>query len=227
MYRLWERVKEKGRVMEQLVLPRECREGVLRLAYTVPLAGHLGRNKTMQRVLQRLFWPNVTREISRFCKACSQCQKAITKRVCPVPLIPLPIMDVPFKRIAMDKVGPLPRSRSGNKYLLVLCDYATRYPEAIPLRSTETERVAETLVTFLSRVGIPVETLTDQASNFISKLMKEVYFFLGIKPIRMSPYHPQADRLVERFNQTLKAMLRRTVQDGKDWDKLVPFVLFA
>ena len=81
MYRLWERVKEKDQVVEQLVLPRECREGVLRLAHTIPLAGQLGRNKTIQRVLQRLFWPNVTREISRFCKACPQCQKATTKRV--------------------------------------------------------------------------------------------------------------------------------------------------
>ena len=73
MYRLWERVKEKDQVVEQLVLPRECREGVLRLAHTIPLAGHLGRNKTIQRVLQRFFWPNVTREISRFCKACPHC----------------------------------------------------------------------------------------------------------------------------------------------------------
>ena len=140
MYRLWERVKEKGRVVKQLVLPRECREGVLRLAHTISLAGHLGHNKTMQRVLQRFFWPNVTSEINRFCKACPQCQKATTKRVRPVPLISLPIMDTPFKRIAMDIVGPLPRTRLGYKYLLVLCDYATRYPEAIPLRSTETER---------------------------------------------------------------------------------------
>ena len=57
--------------------------------------------------------------------------------------------------------------------------------------------------------------------------MKEVYALLGIKPIRTNPYHPQTDGLVERFNQTLKAMLRRTAQDGKDWDKLVPFILFA
>ena len=65
MYRLWERGKGKGWVVEQLVLPRECREGEFRLAHTIPLAGHLGHNKTMQRVLHRFFWPNVTREISR------------------------------------------------------------------------------------------------------------------------------------------------------------------
>ena len=68
----------------------------------------------------------------------------------------------------MDVVGPLPRSRSGNKYVLVLCDYATRYPEVVPLRNVEAETVAEELVKVFARVGIPQEMLTDQGSNFQS-----------------------------------------------------------
>ena len=55
----------------------------------------------------------------------------------------------------MDIVGPLPRSRKGNKYILVICDYATRFPEAIPLRSIDAESVAEELISFFARVGIP------------------------------------------------------------------------
>ena len=79
-----------------------------------------------------------------------------------------------------------------------------------------------------ARVGIPKEILTDQGSNFTSQLLSEVYRMLQISPIRTSPYHPQTDGLVERFNQTLKAMLRRTaVEEGKDWDKLLPYLLFA
>ncbi len=132
-------------------------------------------------------------------------------------------MEAPFQRMAMDIVGPLPRSRSGNKYILVICDYATRYPEAIPLRAIDAETIAEELVKFFSRVGIPEEILTDQGSNFTSKLLAEVYRLLHIKPICTSPYHPQTDGLVERFNQTLKAMLRKTAkEEGKDWDRLVP-----
>ena len=61
----------------------------------------------------------------------------------------------------MDIVGPLPRSKSGNKYILITCDYATRYPEAIPLPSTEAERIAKELVKLFARVGIPDEILTD------------------------------------------------------------------
>lgn len=144
------------------------------------------------------------------------------------PMIPLPIIEVPFQRIAMDIVGPLARSRSGKRYILVICDYATTYPEAIPLRSIDAEIIAEELVQFFSQVGIPQEILTDQGSNFTSKLLAEVYNLLKVSPIRTSPYHPQTDRLVERFNQTLKSMLRKTAkEEGKDWDRLLPYLLFA
>ena len=128
----------------------------------------------------------------------------------------------------MDIVGPLPRSRAGNRYVLVLCDYATRYPEAVPLRSTDAEHVADELIKLFAQVGVPREILTDQGSNFTSKLLAELYRLLHVHPIRTSAYHPQTDGLVERFNQTLKAMLKKTAtEEGKDWDKLLPYLLFA
>ena len=70
--------------------------------------------------------------------------------------------------------------------------------------------------------------MTDQGSNFTSKLMSEIYRLLHIHPIRTSPYHQQTDGLVERFNGTLKAMLRKVaVEDVKNWDRWLPFLLFA
>ena len=83
-------------------------------------------------------------------------------------------------------------------------------------------------MTFFSRVGVPQEILTDQGSNFTSRLLREVYCLLHVTPIRTSPYHPQTDGLVERFNQTLKSMLRKAaMEEGKDWDRLIPYLLFA
>ena len=136
-----------------------------------------------------------------------------------MPMIPLPIMDEPFSCIAMDIIGPLPRSRAGHRYVLVVCDYATRYLEAVALRTIDAEAVAEELVKIFSRVGIPKEILTDQGSNFTSQLLVEVYRLLHVNAIRTSPYHPQTDGVVERFNQTLKGMVRKTAcEEGKDWD---------
>ena len=80
--------------------------------------------------------------------------------------MPLPVIAEPFHRIAMDIVGPLPRSRSGNRYVLVVCDYATRYPEAVPMKTIDAGAVAEDLIKIFSRVGLPKEILTDQGSNF-------------------------------------------------------------
>ena len=140
----------------------------------------------------------------------------------------MPIITTPFHRIAMDIVGPLPRTRSGNKYVLTICDYATKYPEAIPLPSIEAERIAKELVIVFSRMGIPKEILTDQGTKFMSTLLQEVYQLLNITPIRTSPYHPQTNGLVERLNGTLKSMIKKfTSKSQKDWDECLPYFLFA
>ena len=118
----------------------------------------------------------------------------------------MPIITTLFQRKAMDVVGPLPRARSGNKYNLTICDYATRYPEAIPLPSSKVDRITKELV---FRIGIPKEILTDQGTNFMSTLLQEVYQLLNITRIQTSPYHPQTDGLVERFNSMLKSMMKK------------------
>ncbi|KAK7913399.1 hypothetical protein WMY93_013610 [Mugilogobius chulae] len=79
-----------------------------------------------------------------------------------------------------------------------------------------------------SRVGFPSEIVTDQGTNFMSELLKQVYKLLGIRSVRTTPYHPQTDGLTERFNQTFKQMLRKFVNDtGSDWDQWLPYLLFA
>ena len=127
-------VEDEAQEIEQLVLPLQLRPAVLKLAHDIPLAGHLGRKKTADRIVSRFYWPGLYRDIQEWCKTCGPCQKSSTRGVKKAPLIPLPIMDEPFRRIAMDIVGPLPRSSSGKRYILVICDYATRYPEAVALR---------------------------------------------------------------------------------------------
>ena len=115
--------------------------------------------------------------------------------------------------------------------MLVVCDYATRYPEAVALKNIDAGTIAEELVTIFSRVGIPQEILTDQGANFTSHLLTELYRMLHIRPICTTPYHPQSDGLVEHFNQTLKTMLKKSLgqkgSNAKNWDTLLPYLLFA
>ena len=96
----------------------------------------------------------------------------------------------------MDVVGPLPRTSRGNRFILVVSDYATRYPEAIPLRNVTAKTVAEVLIDLFARYGIPKEILSDQGTNFTSAFLGELYQLIGVKAIKTSPYHPQTDEEV-------------------------------
>lgn len=84
----------------------------------------------------------------------------------------MPIIDTPFSRIAMDIVGPLERSSAGHRYILVLCDYATKYLEAFPLRKVKARQIANCLIQMFSKVGIPKEIITDQGSKFTSHFLR-------------------------------------------------------
>ena len=115
------------------------------------------------------FWPGVCGDVARVCKSCDICQRTIQKgRVTKVPLGKMPLIDTPFKRVAVGIVSPIElRSDKKSRYILTMIDYATRYPEAVALPpSIETERAAEALVEIFSRVGIPDEMLTDCGSQF-------------------------------------------------------------
>ncbi|KAF7642820.1 hypothetical protein LDENG_00250180 [Lucifuga dentata] len=112
--------------------------------------------------------------------------------------------------------------------MLVITDCATKYPEVFPLKCIKAKSVAFSLVQLFSRVGFPREILTDQGINFMSTLLKQVYQLLGIKSVRTTPYLPQTDGLMEHFNQTLKQMLHKFVNEtGSDWDQWLPYLLFA
>ena len=231
IFRHWQPRGEENegvKAVEQLVLPVQCRQLVLRLAHDVPMAGHLGTAKTRDRVLQCYYWPGVFGEVAKYCRTCDVCQRSRGKKPTQAPMIPMPVIQKPFTRIAMDIVGPLPKTKRGNRFILTICDYATRYPEAIPLPSIEASRVARELLLLFTRVGVPEEVLTDQGTNFMSTMLEDIYHALQIRRIRTTPYHPQTDGLVERFNGTLKSMIRKfTSRNQKDWDEYLPYLLFS
>ena len=213
--------------VEQLVLPVQCRKTVLQLAHQIPLAGHLGRQKTAQRILQDFYWPSLFKDVADFCKSCSECQKTARGRSCGHLWSHCQLVKNPFRGLLWILWDPCQRVRWGIDTFW-LCDYATRHPEAVSLRSIDATHVAEELMKVFSQVGIQQEILTDHGANFISQPLRKVYRLLHVQPIRTSPYHPQTDGLVECFNQTLKAMLCRAVTDeGRDWDKLIPYWFFA
>jgi len=219
-----------GECFRQVVVPKELREEVIRLAHDTPMAGHLGSGKTRDRVWREFYWPGISSEIRRYCLSCDVCQRTIPKgKVRKVPLGKVPIIDEPFRRVAVDLVGPIsPPSERGHRYMLVLVDYATRYPEAAPLKNIDSETVAEALWNMWSRLGIPDEVYSDCGTQFISDVMGQVHQLLSVKGITTTPYHAQANGLVERFNGTLKKMLQKLcLEQPRQWDRYINALLFA
>jgi len=141
----------------------------------------------------------------------------------------MPIVSVPFRRVGIDLIGPIvPTSSSENKYILTVVDHATRYPEAVALPGISTEQVAEALCKVYSRVGVPKQIVTHQGTQFMSDVMKEVSRLLSIEHVTSSPYHPQCNGLVGKFNGTLKSMIKKLCTERpKDWDRYFERALFA
>uniref|UniRef100_A0A8C5LM99 ribonuclease H n=1 Tax=Leptobrachium leishanense TaxID=445787 RepID=A0A8C5LM99_9ANUR len=143
-------------------------------------------------------------------------------------LRPLPIVGEPFRRVAVDLIGPLAvPSTTGKKYILTVVDYATRYPEAVALRDIHAETVAGALLQIFSRVGFPQEILSDQGTQFTAEVTQQLWRLCGIKPLYSSPYHPQTNGLCERFNGTLKQLLCTFTMSHKGWERHLPHLLFA
>ena len=104
-----------------------------------------------------------------------------------------PVVDQPFERMGIDLVGPLTQATAGHHYVLTMVNYGARYPEAIPLRQTNSQTIAAELMTIFSRVKIPKEILSDWGANLTSKHIKELYWLLGVQPIWISSYHPKTN----------------------------------
>ncbi|XP_061764252.1 uncharacterized protein K02A2.6-like [Nerophis ophidion] len=227
LYRV-SRDTQTGEEFTQLLAPKKRREMIFQAAHFNPMAGHMGYNKTLNRVMARFYWPGMRADLRRWCTACPDCQLVNSAATHRVPLRPLPLIEVPFERIGVDLVGPFHPSTKGYRFALVLVDYATRYPEAVPLRSISAKSVAQALFQVVSRVGIPKEILTEQDMSFMSRTLKELYGLLGSKSIRTSVYHPQTDGLAERLNRTLKSIIWKFVHEDKpNWHKWLDPLLFA
>ncbi|XP_049340179.1 uncharacterized protein LOC125804771 [Astyanax mexicanus] len=214
----------------QVVVPEQYRAFVLNLAHDHVMAGHLGINKTYTRILQHFFWPGLKADVVKYCNSCHVCQVAgkPNQSIPPAPLCPVPAVGEPFEHLLLDCVGPLPKTKSGNQYLLTIMCLSTRFPDAFPLRTITAKSVSRALVRFCSVFGLPKTIQTDKGTNFTAKLFAQVLHQLNVEHKTSSAFHPESQGALERFHQTLKTQLRIfCLETGKDWDEGLPLLMFA
>ena len=214
--------------VQQLVVPESLRQDILSLAHQSN--SHLGVSKTYQRIINEFFWPGLKRDAVNFVKQCHICQiSGKPNEVLPkAPLIPIVVPHEPFTKIIIDCVGPLPKTRKGNQYMLTVMCPTTRYPMAIPLRNISAKTVISQLLKIFTTYGFPREIQSDRGTNFTSGLFTQTLREFNIKHTLASPYHPESQGALERHHQTLKSLLKKfCVETGNCWDEGLDMLLFV
>ena len=220
LYRLFAGPEDESNHL-QLEFPEVFGPEVLESLHEGIAGGHLGHEKTFNRVQEQIYWPgywNTTKDWCLTCQNCSTRKSPTHPRKAPLSTIRA---GYPSQIITLDLLGPLPESPQKNSYVMVVGDYFTRWMEAIPLPNQEALTVANYLIDeVFMHFSVPEQLHSDQGWQFESHLISEVCKLLHIKKARTTPYHPQCNGQVEHFNRTLLNMLATHCKDHPwDWEQ--------
>jgi transposase InsO family protein len=191
----------------------------------VHIQGHFGCARTQAAFADKFFFPRWKQFINRTVAQCEEC----IRRKGPHSRAVMPIKryhaSSPLQRIAVDVMGPLPTTERGNKYIVVITDYFTKWIECYATPNQEATTIADLLIDqFISRFGVPLEIHSDMGRNFESNLVSLICAKLGINKTRTTPYRPQSDGQTERFNRTLLDALAKCSDSQTNWDLNIPLL---
>ena len=208
------------------VITKDELDAVLCLMHNDPTSGHLGIEATFNRIRSRYYWPQFYEDIKKYVESCDACQRRGRPRR-NNELYPIP-ENSPFYQIGIDIVGPLPRTQRQKKYIVTAMDYLTKWPEARALTEATAEKVADFIYEqIICQHGCPQIILTDRGTHFNNNMVDQLLKKFKIKHLLSTPYHPQTNGLVERFNRTLCESLAKLSDKTNDWDLFIAPVLFA
>ncbi|XP_061181232.1 uncharacterized protein LOC133189855 [Saccostrea echinata] len=206
----------------------EEKAAILKACHTTATARHQGVNRTATKIRERYWWVGMQQDIVEYVDTCEKCQRQNQLRKTPSVLHPIPVHDGPFSMVGLDLVGPLQETTSGNKYIAVLTDYLTKWPEVKAIPSKHADVICDFIIEVICRHGAPKTILTDRGREFCNSLNDKLCQSMGIQHRVSAPYHPQTNGLTERFNQTLCSALTKYVSEKQDdWDQYLQQVAFA
>jgi hypothetical protein len=218
---------------QRLYIPndRTLKTRILHECHDAALAGHLGRDKTIEQVKRRFYWPKMDADIEPYVTSCDACQRNKPSHQATMGLMqPLPIPDRPWQQVSMDLITQLPRSRSGNDAIVVFVDKLTKMVHYAATTTTVTApQLADIFMREIVRLhGVPESILSDRDPRFTANFWKALWKLFGTKLVMSTAYHPQTDGQTERANRTLEEGLRAYVNERQsDWDQHLPALEFA
>lgn len=186
------------------------------------ITGHLGIQKTYKRILERHNWPNLLKDVEEFVKQCEICQQEKLTRIRGKEQAVIPDTPIdPNDKISMDIFGPLTKTKRGNQFILSIQDQLTKYLVLVPLKDQQAQSIIDQLLEhYIYIFSAPRTILTDQGTNFVSKLMETFEQAFKIKHIKTTSFHPQSNGSIERTHATIKDLLKTCMTDRQtEWDE--------
>lgn len=208
----------------------DLRSLLLHEAHDCPISGHLGRDKTLERLARRFYWPQMDRTVQEYVRTCDACQRHKSpNRAVPGLLQPISTPARNWDCVTMDFIGPLPASNGFNT-ITTFTDKTSKMMRIAASRETDT--AADVAQLFFDTVfrhhGIPASIISDRDPRFTGSFWTHLFHLTGTKLRMSSAYHPQTDGQTERDNRTVEDMLRPFVNDHvSNWSQLLPAVEFA
>ena len=192
-------VDPKQDYQRRVVVPQHLRERILAETHCNVTGGHFSGKRTYGALVSKWWWEGMYVDAVRYVENCPECTIVMgTGRHHNPPLHPI-LVDCPFQILGIDLME-LPKTHRGNKYVVVIQDYLTKWPLVYPLADQKAQAIAKILVEeVIPFFGVPESLLSDRGTNLLSHLMKELCSMLGIMKLNTTAYHPQCDGMVERL----------------------------
>lgn len=202
------------------VIPKNERKVLINMAHDPPMAGHMGIFKTYNRLTEKYYWPKMRSDVTSYVRRCQTClaYKPTNQRPADK-MLPHPKPSRPWEIVSTDLMGPLPRSKRGNMFVLVVTDYLSKFSVIFALKKATTQAVVRRMEEEVFLIfGVPRIIITDNGPQYRSKEFQRFARDYGCQIKYSSNYHPRANP-TERTNRNLKIMMSMYAADNhRTWD---------
>lgn len=227
---IYQNVEKANEPQWKLLVPADKIQSVLEECHNDILSGHGGFWKTLLKVRENYTWPRMRLEIYECVKQCDICKSAKAANTNQTNLMgEFRNPESPFRQVAIDYIGPLPRSKNQFKWIFTIVDCFSKFVLLIPLREATANLTIKAIENELFLTyGVPEQIISDNGTQFKSKLFTDLMQKYQVKMHYTPNYHPQANPC-EAANKTVGTMLRCYIQKNEhnNWDKILPSVKCA
>jgi len=191
--------------------------------------GHSGISRTLRKIKNYYYWPQMTKAISKYVKTCLKCQQAKTTKHTKTPLTITETPATAFDKVLIDTIGPLPRSENGNEYAVtIICDL-TKYLVTVPIPNKSAKSVAKAIFeNFILKYGPMKTIITDMGTEYKNQIIDDLCKYMKIKNITSTAHHHQTLGTIERSHRTFNEYVRSYISvDKTDWDIWIQYFTYC